>query len=145
MPVNEERVALGIAALRSGEYKRGKGTLHRISARGEETWCCLGVFTDAAIRAGADIPRAIVPEGEQSAEKFGDQVNEFFCRQAEEWFGFGSVDPLLHGENDAGDTWEIPASDWNDQGIPGEDAPREDFLDIADAFELTYITTKDTE
>jgi hypothetical protein len=41
---NEERVDLikkWVAALRSGEYKQGKGTLHNTT---DNTYCCLGVL-----------------------------------------------------------------------------------------------------
>lgn len=50
--MNQERKAQWVAALRSGEYKQGTGYLHR-KAHGEERFCCLGVASDLAWRAGA--------------------------------------------------------------------------------------------
>ena len=138
MTVNKERVALGIAALRSGQYKRGAGKLHQVIGDGTSYWCCLGVFTDVAISHGLEVSRAMTHD---RSEQFGDQENEYFCEEAREWFGFEDADPLLRGdqENDAG----VEASDWNDIGGPYEHEPREDFTDIADAFERTYIRSDD--
>ena len=49
--MNKEVKALWIAALRSGEYKQGKGSLHLVNPSGE-TYCCLGVLCDLAWKAG---------------------------------------------------------------------------------------------
>lgn len=38
-----------VAALRSGEYKQGKYVLHNVD---ENTFCCLGVLCDLAVKAG---------------------------------------------------------------------------------------------
>jgi hypothetical protein len=35
-----------VSALRSGLYKQTQGTLHRISARGNYSYCCLGVLCE---------------------------------------------------------------------------------------------------
>jgi hypothetical protein len=39
-----------ISALRSGEYKQGKGQL-----RLEDEYCCLGVLCDLAVKSGVDV------------------------------------------------------------------------------------------
>lgn len=41
-----------VAALRSGEYKQGAGQLH---APATNSYCCLGVLCDLAVKAGLDI------------------------------------------------------------------------------------------
>lgn len=46
--MNEERKKEWVAALRSGDYKQGKHTL-----RHEDSFCCLGVACDLAVKAGA--------------------------------------------------------------------------------------------
>lgn len=38
-----------VAALRSGEYQQGKHVLHNVD---ENTFCCLGVLCDLAVKAG---------------------------------------------------------------------------------------------
>lgn len=43
MPVNNERIDMWIAALRSGKYKQGKHTLTMVDFNGNEFDCCLGV------------------------------------------------------------------------------------------------------
>lgn len=47
----EDFVDTWVAALRSGDYKQGKSCL-RCEVRGDDRWCCLGVVTDLAIKAG---------------------------------------------------------------------------------------------
>lgn len=48
--MNPEIKQQWIAALRSGEYKQGKRVLHNVD---ENTYCCLGVLCDLAVKAGA--------------------------------------------------------------------------------------------
>lgn len=47
MAMNPERKAEWLTALRSGEYEQGAGYLNRNSK-----FCCLGVATDLAVKAG---------------------------------------------------------------------------------------------
>lgn len=51
--MNPDVKAQWIAALRSGDYKQGQGALRRR----ENTFCCLGVLMDLAVKAN------VVPEG----------------------------------------------------------------------------------
>ena len=55
--MNKELIKKWITALRSGDYKQGKGTLAKIktnSYTGEKTerYCCLGVLADVAYQEG---------------------------------------------------------------------------------------------
>lgn len=54
--MNEEIKAQWVSALRSGEYEKGRGVLHRVrrDESGTEiaTFCCLGVLCDLAYKAG---------------------------------------------------------------------------------------------
>lgn len=54
--MNEEVKKLWIDALRSGEYKKGVGKLHKLFMTGDE-FCCLGVLCDVAIKNGVDVPK----------------------------------------------------------------------------------------
>lgn len=60
--------AAWVAALRSGEYEQGR---HRLHTKGQvkDTFCCLGVLCDLAVKAGLPVP---VVQQEDSAE--GAQV-----------------------------------------------------------------------
>lgn len=60
---NIENVKKWIAALRSGEYKQGTGSLHSAGAEGEpDTYCCLGVATVVAMADGCPIQRKTKPD-----------------------------------------------------------------------------------
>jgi len=50
-----------VAALRSGEYKQGSGSLHVVNGDTHE-WCCVGVACDVLIGMGATIPHGLVFE-----------------------------------------------------------------------------------
>ena len=49
MSMNPEIKQQWVAALRSGEYRQGKHVLHNVD---ENTYCCLGVLCDLAVKAG---------------------------------------------------------------------------------------------
>lgn len=53
--MNEDVKRLWVTALRSGEYVKGKGTLHLKTDDGDR-WCCLGVLCDLAVKAGIEVP-----------------------------------------------------------------------------------------
>lgn len=50
--MNPEVKTLWLTALRSGEYKQGKGYLEKINSEGVREYCCLGVLCDLAVKAG---------------------------------------------------------------------------------------------
>jgi hypothetical protein len=45
---------LWVTALRSGQYLQGTGVLHR-RTEGNDTYCCLGVLCEVAIKAGVEL------------------------------------------------------------------------------------------
>ena len=51
MPMKAEIKAQWIKALRSGKYKQGRGALRKT----DNTYCCLGVLCDLAIKAGLEV------------------------------------------------------------------------------------------
>lgn len=55
--MNPEIKALWLTALRSGEYRQGKGALHNRQSR---SFCCLGVLCDLAEKAGIVESRALI-------------------------------------------------------------------------------------
>lgn len=140
LEINVPRLRLGIAALRSGLYRKGTGYLHRTA---EDTWCCLGVFTDVAIKLGGlDLSREIIPAGnyDPEFERFGGIDTQNLVIAVAEWLGFGYVtDPDLPlSPEDAEqkrrqDT--LYATTMNDHGLFFETGVSPDFSDVADAFE----------
>lgn len=50
--MNKEIAKIWCDALRSGEYKQGTGVLHDLD---HNTFCCLGVLCDLAVKAGIGV------------------------------------------------------------------------------------------
>lgn len=122
-PEAKEKV---LEALRSERYKQGMGRLHSLE---DDTWCCLGVATDAACEDGVDVRRA---EGSLvgKAVEFFDGNSQYLPLQVARWLGleddaddlqvvlddefFDSVEnsgPWSQGER----TWLV---ELNDGGVP---------------------------
>jgi hypothetical protein len=128
--VNKERVALLVAALRSGRFAQGRGALKRLNR-----YCCLGVACVVAAENGLQL-RA---ENFVNAVKFGDPDDfvadaswSLLPNTVRAWYGFVLDDPILTGE----DGRNKGAAVWND------DYAR-DFAWIADAFERTFLAPDD--
>lgn len=131
--INQERLQQGIAALRSGEYERGHGRLHRV-ANGRSTWCCLGVLSDVAQKNGCPVTRRITADfGQGENEVFGEYLDEYLSPQVMEWYGFTDRDPELRDMDDD----PVRASGLNDD-VELDVEPG--FGYIADAFERTFGT-----
>jgi hypothetical protein len=141
MPVNQERMQLGIDGLRSGRFKKGIGALHRVAGDvpgPNDTYCCLGGLSIIARENGCPVTSTIVGEGIfGNRERFDSQTNEYLSFTVMEWYGFDKVNPDLVDE----DGRLTSATNWNDQGPPGFGTVEDDFGAIADAFARTYITT----
>jgi hypothetical protein len=130
---NRERVALLVAALRSGKYIQGPGSLERQLPSGEVRNCCLGVACRVAMEH--EVPLEVTTGG-----SFEDGKDFYFegnagnlPEQVQEWFGFTEPDPelLLNG----------PRS-FRRSAIECNDGRRMTFAEIADAFERTYVDGK---
>lgn len=97
--MNPEIKAQWLAALRSGEYRQGKHVLHNVD---ENTYCCLGVLCDLAVKAAATVADETVYNGTITGEatKFG-QPDENACADGVtvlpyavmEWAGISSENP----------------------------------------------------
>jgi len=57
MAMNEIVKAKWVAALRSGEFQQCKGTLRK-----GDSFCCLGVLSELAVRDGVIMPAQVLPE-----------------------------------------------------------------------------------
>lgn len=118
--VNKERIKLWVDALRSGEYKQGEGRLARVN----NTYCCLGVACDLAIKNGVDIIRQIYII--DNCYSYDDEAS-FLPLKVREWLGFNSND--THGKLSSSRYDTLTKA--NDSGLS--------FNEIADLIEQEYI------
>jgi hypothetical protein len=66
--MNPEIKAQWLGALRSGEYKQSKGYLRKVN----DTFCCIGVLTDLAVKAGVIEEGKLVSYSESCYEYAGN-------------------------------------------------------------------------
>lgn len=140
--MNKERIQLLVDALRSGQFKQGRGRLAGLEVRegvlDKETrrYCCLGVACEVAVANGLDIPVNHRDDGGVSGygEEHETAVLPFVVM---EWYGFDAQNPLLL--NRSGD--HVSAYRANDNY-------KWTFEEIADGFERAFLgidTTKHIE
>lgn len=94
--MNPEIKALWIDALRSGDYEQCKGALRR-----GDSFCCLGVLTELAVKAGAVEPGEVDRDGyyvyPYTVLDDCPQVELFdLHRGVMEWSGMTSATGILH-------------------------------------------------
>lgn len=132
MTVNKERVRLGVAALRSGEFDQGLGSLKM-----DGKYCCLGVFCEVAIRNGCEVQ--VVESEARPGKFFFDGVTDFMPRSVMDWYGFTAhnpavdIDPEPHNCVHDGCTMNCPTA------TRANDELGWDFNQIADGFEKVYL------
>lgn len=139
MERNKENLRAWVAALRSGEYKQGKGTLaHRSPGSGDSSpvqYCCLGVACELAKAAGV-VRSEKMPYGDTvyvSVKNPGDTGADVLPLDVARWLGISTEDdPYAHNPyfTDGKDN-TFTASYWNDE-------MEYDFDGIADLIENTY-------
>lgn len=154
--INKERLAKGIAALRSGDFKQGMGSLRQVTGelgREELTYCCLGVFTELALRDGCPGIRrtettgygqawfeVFIPaegcscsneECENKSDRWALGGNGVLDTHVRGYYGFGQDDPEVPYPGVANDI--TSASSLNDR-------LHLNFDQIAQVFEDTYLT-----
>lgn len=117
---NKERVRLWVDALRSGEYKQGEGRLARV----DNTYCCLGVVCELAIKNGLDVVKQIYTI--DSCYSYDDEPS-FLPLKVREWLGFNSSD--THGKLSSSIHPSLTSA--NDSGVA--------FNQIADLIEREYL------
>jgi hypothetical protein len=125
---NTENIAKWVEALRSGDFKQGKGALRTIDG----SYCCLGVACEISgvvtLRDRENHPIAeyvsVDDERDASASVLPSAVRD--------WLGVESYNPHIVDEHGEGHALSL----WNDS----EDA---DFDKIADLIELKYLQAAD--
>lgn len=118
MTVDQERLALGTAALRSGEYPQGLGCL-----RDRSGYCCLGVLTEVAIANG--LQGISANPGSISWSYNGESA--LLLQAVADWYGLDADDPAL-----------LAPDGTITSCIEANDSYKWDFDQIADALEYTY-------
>jgi hypothetical protein len=97
---NVENMGLWAGALRSGDYEQGANVLHNVD---NNTWCCLGVACDVAIKNGVQLGTKIEAEKVQYSDEekptgrvtnFGGAV-AFLPYQVIDWLDVDSNNPKL--------------------------------------------------
>lgn len=126
MTVNKERVQLLVDALRSGEYKQGRGQLRTPD---ERYHCCLGVATQVALDHGLEVEDTV---DRRDKGQPWDQAHQVMCPPVAQWYGFESGNPVLVGSAPNGAELRDVASHWNDDF-------ESTFPQIADMLENTYL------
>lgn len=156
MAVNRERLGMGIAALRSGEFEQGQGHLRETVINDDRpdgfAYCCLGVLTEVALREGVPGVRRLenghnghwyevfieaepcdAPNCgcEGTAERWIDGSNGILSPRIRDYYGLEDDDPKFP-EAEPG----FPAM----SAVTLNDKLGWDFGRIAQAFEDTYMT-----
>lgn len=123
--MNPEIKKLWVEALRSGEYRQGKGCLRIKHHDGGDNYCCLGVLSDLAVKAG--VGKWGLVDGNGRRPHVGDgKSNDYLTDDVMRWAGLThSNPPVVY--NRIGHNTDRFLSALNDNGVP--------FTDIADMIE----------
>lgn len=125
MTANRENIQKWIDALRSGEYKQGKGRLKYSNQDGDVKHCCLGVACEVALVDGVGLELTNNPMNIYTDRKyFFDGYGESIPPKVQKWLGVDDDDPRI--------TEEYSAAGLNDSG-------NYTFSEIADLLEEKYI------
>lgn len=113
-----------VAALRSGDYEQGRGSLHTTRVDGTNEFCCLGVACDLYQQEVGDL---LVTESSPPGTVWYGSTDGFLPIKVQEWLGLttrkGSFGSRLHPDG----AWPDALSCRNDSG--------ESFEQIADLIE----------
>ncbi len=138
MPVNRENMKLWVEALRSGEYKQGRGalcTVVEIDDTHPVGHCCLGVACEVAIKAGVPLEKRVLNDSYRIADyRHGDGSSlGRLPPVVSSWLGLeGRRDPTLKSAINGIEG----ATTWNDtHGAT--------FADIADMIEYTFLNNEE--
>src|SRR5215469_11819332 len=104
--MNKEIKSKWTAALRSGEYEQGIGSLCLAGVNGSKKYCCLGVLCDLAVKDG------VIPEPEHTEPNPG--IGTYYHKYGEEgatallpfevtsWAGLNDGSPEVLADNEFG-------------------------------------------
>lgn len=99
-----------VAALRSGDYKQGRGALHDTVS---DEYCCLGVLCDLAVKAGVTTRTVESHLGlDQKLRSWFDEQSSVLPRRVKLWAGLIGVPDVFTGGEKRG------LASINDRGAP---------------------------
>lgn len=103
-PMDQEKKAVWVAALRSGDYTQGKSVLHR-KVEGRDQFCCLGVLCDLAAKAGVVAsantrPRCECESCQGNVIQVYDGHDDFLPPVVYQWAGLPNGNPSTSVELD---------------------------------------------
>lgn len=97
--VNKQNMRLAVAALRSGEFEQGRGSLKEITTLADETfqvkYCCLGVFCEVAMRNGVDLQVEGTKKLSGAYRVRFDYNGHSLPPRVQEFFGLEQEDPEM--------------------------------------------------
>jgi hypothetical protein len=148
---NDDNIKKWIEALRSGEFKKGKGSLVQVDSEGNKKYCCLGV---ACALAGLEEAKVkVIDEDKQRIFALGFKTNgdvetSFLPKQVQQWLGITEKNPLVETNaegiltTEAGrlGRWIRSLSDVNDGGLAEKEVT---FSEIADLIEKQWLSKSD--
>ena len=111
--MDREIKARWVAALRSGEYEQGRGSL-----RMGDAFCCLGVLCDIAVKDGV-IGEPTIEEGEYAYGRFMEKG--VLPTEVEVWSGLHIDDPVVITDNSDSYPLSESLSTLNDEGMSFEE------------------------
>lgn len=132
--MNREVLREWVSALRSGEYAQGQSHLHNET---DNAYCCLGVLSELAVKAGVIPPPVSCPIGDDVVlSSFYGGYTEMPPPEVYEWVGVATGElhlkqPLTLNGRHVSDLTYTKLANMNDDG--------ESFADIADAIEKAWI------
>lgn len=121
--MNPEIKAQWVAALRSGTYDQGQDYLHTRN----DTYCCLGVLCDLAVKAGV----IDEPQQDNSGDSWTytsknaagghDSSDTRLPEGVKEWAGLSDMDPAIKGPVPETGRYSVALADLNDNGMSFDD------------------------
>jgi hypothetical protein len=146
MEPNKPRIKLLVDALRSGEFKQGKGHLEIIEtdSDGNETItnCCLGVACRVAMANGHPLKVDRIGFAPWQVTEFGaptdDPSEAVLPTSVMRWYGLNQANPSLRYNDEWSEASSLNDGDssWGKAGLS--------FDEIADAFERTFLADEQT-
>jgi len=132
---NKDSIEKWVEALRSGEYRQGKGYLNRKNKRGQSLFCCLGVACEVARKNGV----AVDMKKELGGGEVGDDIQWYdgtsttLPPSVQKWLGLRNNNPYVLDRRNA-DTMEGYQSLSFINDIAGAD-----FNEISDMIERQFL------
>lgn len=91
-----DNLSVWLETLKSGEYQQTTGRLSTINEDGTQTFCCLGVACDLALKAGLDLN---VETSEDDDSVLYNEEGGILPKLVRQWLGVNDMNPMISIEN----------------------------------------------